>query len=73
MNLTIKSLILDAGLSVLFTFIGGGNFYSFVFFFILLFLPSILIFISIETITTTSLKVDNSIESQQNNHHKSNQ
>ncbi len=56
MNLTIKSLILDTVLSLLLTLIGGGNFYSFLFFMVLLFLPAVLIFVSIEAVTKTKSK-----------------
>ena len=56
MNLTIKSLLLDAVLSLLLTIIGGGNFYSFLFFMVLLFLPAVLVFVSIETVAKTKSK-----------------
>jgi len=54
MNLTMKVLALDTVLSILFTVIGGGNFYSFLFFFVLLLLPAILVFVSFETMGNTN-------------------
>ena len=48
MNFTIKSILLAGVLSVILTVIGGGNFYSFLFFLVLLFLPAILIFVSFD-------------------------
>ncbi|MCU7834859.1 MAG: hypothetical protein KZQ83_06325 [gamma proteobacterium symbiont of Taylorina sp.] len=54
MNLASKAVILDTGLSILFTLIGGGNFYSFLFFFVLLFIPAISIFVSFDTMAKKS-------------------
>jgi len=48
MNLAIKSIILDAGVSVLITLAGGASFYSFLFLFVILFLPAILVFVSLD-------------------------
>ncbi|MCK5647325.1 MAG: hypothetical protein KAI22_00455 [Gammaproteobacteria bacterium] len=48
MNLAIKSMILDAGISALITLAGGASFYSFLFLFVILFLPSILVFVSLD-------------------------
>jgi len=48
MNIAIKSIILDVGISTILTLAGGGNFYSFLFFLVLLFLPAILIFVSFD-------------------------
>ena len=55
MNLAIKSIALDAGVSALVTLAGGASFYSFLFLFIILFLPAILVFVSID-IMGSSLK-----------------
>ena len=55
MNLAIKSIALDAGVSALITLAGGASFYSFLFLFVILFLPAILIFVSID-IVSGSLK-----------------
>lgn len=54
MNLVIKSTLLDAVMSIVFTLAGGGNFYSFLFFFVLLFLPAVLVFISLDIVTKSS-------------------
>lgn len=48
MNITVKSVILDTVISALITLAGGGNFYSFLFFFVVLFLPAILVFVAID-------------------------
>lgn len=50
MNLTIKSILLDAGISTIVTLAGGGSFYSFLFLFVILFLPAILVFVTIDTV-----------------------
>lgn len=51
MNLAIKSMILDVVISVLITIAGGGSFYSFLFLFVILFLPAILFFVSLNIIS----------------------
>ena len=48
MNLAIKSMILDAGISALITLTGGASFYSFLFLLVILFLPAILVFVSLD-------------------------
>ncbi len=48
MNLTTKSIILDTAISALITLLGNGSFYSFLFLFVVMFLPVILIFVSFE-------------------------
>jgi hypothetical protein len=48
MNIAIKSILLDAGISTLITLVGGASFYSFLFLFVILFLPAISIFVSID-------------------------
>ena len=48
MNIAIKSIILDVGISALLTFIGGGSFYSFLFLLVILILPAILVFVSFD-------------------------
>ncbi len=60
MNLTMKSTLLDAGVSILLTLIGGGNFYSFLFFFVLLLIPAIAIFITIDNMRNASKVASNS-------------
>jgi len=50
MNLTLKSILLDAVISSLITFFGNGSFYSFLFLFVILFLPAISIFISYDIV-----------------------
>lgn len=59
MNLTIKSILLDAVISIILTLVGGGNFYSFLFFFILLMIPAIAIFVTIDNFTNSSKAVSN--------------
>ncbi len=48
MNITVKTIILDTLISTIMTLAGGGNFYSFLFLFIVLFIPAISIFVSID-------------------------
>jgi len=48
MNIALKSSILASIFAIILTFIGGGNFYSFLFFFIVLLLPAILILVSLD-------------------------
>jgi len=54
MNLAIKSIILDIGISALLTLLGGGSFYSFLFLLVILFLPAILIFVSLDIASNSS-------------------
>jgi len=56
MNIATKVIILDTILSIGFTVMGGGNFYSFLFFFILLLLPSIFSFMTYDTIKNSFSK-----------------
>jgi len=48
MSTTIKSIVLDTLLSALITLVGGGNFYSFLFLFVVLFIPVIALFVSFD-------------------------
>ena len=48
MNITVKTIILDTLISALITLVGGGDLYSFLFLFIVLFIPAISIFVSID-------------------------
>ena len=48
MNLSIKAIILDIGISTLLTLLGGASFYSFLFLLVILFLPAILVFVSLD-------------------------
>ncbi len=61
MNLTTKSILLDAGISTLITLLGNGSFYSFLFLFIVMFLPVILIFVSFEDSSFKAQKKDKDI------------
>ena len=54
MNLATKPIILDTEIFTLITLVGGGSFYSFLFFFVILFLPAISVFVSFD-ITVNSL------------------
>ena len=61
-NTTIKSIILTSVLSIILTFIGSGNIYSFIFFFIVLLLPAILIIISFDMKKVKPVKKSNKLE-----------
>ena len=54
MNIAIKSLILDAGISIPLTLLGSGSFYSFLFLFVILYLPAILVFVSLDITGNTA-------------------
>jgi len=57
MNLATKSIALDTGISVIITLAGGASFYSFLFLFVILFLPAILVFVSFDIVRGSSKKL----------------
>ena len=67
MNLIIKTVILDSILSIVFTLYGGGNFYSFLFFFIILLIPVIAIFVTIDNVRNSSKKLSTKEETTHGN------
>ncbi len=50
MNLASKSILLDIVISAIITLAGGGSIYSFLFLWVILFIPAISIFISLDII-----------------------
>jgi len=56
MNITVKTIILDTLISAGITLVGGGDLNSFIFLFIVLFIPVISIFVSIDIAKKTFKK-----------------
>ncbi|MCP3849147.1 MAG: hypothetical protein GY694_02745 [Gammaproteobacteria bacterium] len=65
MNFVVKCVLSDAIISALITVFGGGNFYSFLFFFALLLIPVISIFVSIDIARQSSKKSSDGDEKNQ--------
>ncbi len=67
MSTTIKSIALDTLLSALITLVGGGNFYSFLFLFVVLFIPVIALFVSFDIVKNSFKKSsDNDAHTKEN-------